>query len=194
MTKIKSLCVYCGSSDVGPAPHRTAASALGKEMATAGIELVFGGGRVGLMGIIADAALRAGGRVVGIIPEHLVRAEVGHAKVTELQIVETMHERKEAMFRRADGFVMLPGGPGTLDETFEILTWKQLRLHDKPIIIVNLDGYWQPFLDLIETTIANRYAKPSFRDFYQVVDRIEDVLPALSAAPAPQLADQPDRI
>lgn len=194
MTKIKSLCVYCGSSDAGPASHRTAAAALGRQLAETGIELVFGGGRVGLMGIIADASLRASGRVVGIIPEHLVRAEVGHAKVSELLIVETMHERKEAMFRRADAFAMLPGGPGTLDETFEILTWKQLRLHDKPIIIVNLDGYWQPFLDLIETAIANRYAKPEFRNLYQVVDRVDEVLPALAAAPAPQLADQPDRL
>ncbi len=100
----------------------------------------------------------------------------------------------EAMFQRSDAFVMLPGGAGTLDETFEILTWKQLALHDKPIIIANLDGYWQPFLDLIEATIANKYAKPSFRNFYKVVDRIEDILPALAAAPAPQLADQPHRL
>ena len=194
MTKIKSLCVYCGSSDTGPASHRAAAASLGRQMAQAGIELVFGGGRVGLMGIVADAALRAGGRVVGIIPEHLVRAEVGHAKVSELLIVETMHERKQAMFQRSDAFAMLPGGAGTLDETFEILTWKQLALHDKPIIIANLDGYWQPFIDLIEATIANNYAKPSFRNFYNVVDRIEDILPALAAAPAPQLADQPERL
>lgn len=194
MTKIKSLCVYCGSSDIGPASHRAAAAALGRQLAESGIELVFGGGRVGLMGIVADSALRAGGRVVGIIPEHLVRAEVGHAKVSELLIVKTMHERKEAMFRRADAFAMLPGGAGTLDETFEILTWKQLRLHDKPIIVANIDGYWQPFIDLIEATIANNYAKPDFRNFYKVVDRIEDILPALAAAPAPQLADQPDRL
>ncbi len=141
-----------------------------------------------------NSALRAGGRVVGIIPEHLVRAEVGHAKVSELLIVETMHERKQAMFTRADAFAMLPGGAGTLDETFEILTWKQLALHDKPIIVANLDGYWQPFLDLIEATIASNYAKPSFRNFYKVVDRIEDILPTLAAAPAPQLADQPHRL
>jgi uncharacterized protein (TIGR00730 family) len=194
MTKIKSLCVYCGSSDIGPASHRAAAAWLGRQMAQNGIELVFGGGRVGLMGIVADAALRAGGRVVGIIPEHLVRAEVGHAKVSELLIVETMHERKQAMFQRSDAFAMLPGGAGTLDETFEILTWKQLALHDKPIIVANLDGYWQPFIDLIEATIANNYAKPSFRNFYKVVDRIEEILPALAAAPAPQLADQPERL
>jgi uncharacterized protein (TIGR00730 family) len=194
MVKIKSLCVYCGSSDTGPASHREAAATLGRAMAKAGIELVFGGGRVGLMGIVADAALRAGGRVVGIIPEHLVRAEVGHAKVSELLIVDTMHERKQAMFQRSDAFAMLPGGAGTLDETFEILTWKQLRLHDKPIIVANLDGYWQPFIDLIEMTIAKNYARPSFRNFYKVVDRIEDILPALAAAPAPQLADQPERL
>src|SRR6185369_2172118 len=138
MVKPRSVCVYCGSSDRGPEPHREAAVKLGQALAREGVELVFGGGRVGLMGVIADAVLSGGGRATGVIPEHLLRAEVGHGRVTELIIVPNMHERKETMFRRADAFIVLPGGPGTLDETFEILTWRQLQLHDKPIVIVDL--------------------------------------------------------
>ena len=171
MSQVRSICVYCGSSDRGPAAHRAAARHLGRLMAESGIQLVFGGGRVGLMGTIADSAMQAGGRVVGIIPEHLVRAEVGHADVSELIVVANMHTRKEIMFTRADGFVVLPGGPGTLDELFEILTWRQLGLHDKPVVIVNLDGYWDTLIALIESMIETDYARPSFRDFYTVVGR-----------------------
>jgi uncharacterized protein (TIGR00730 family) len=163
-------------------------------MATAGIELVFGGGRVGLMGVVADAVLGAGGRAVGIIPEHLVRAEVGHAAVTELQITKTMHERKAAMFARSDAFVVLPGGPGTLDETFEILTWRQLALHDKPVVICDLGGFWQPLIRLIDQTIAERYARPEFRDFFTIVERIEDVIPTLRLAPSPRQPSRIDRV
>jgi uncharacterized protein (TIGR00730 family) len=187
MTAIRSLCVYCGSSDLGPPEHRLAAARLGKELAAAGVELVFGGGRVGLMGIIADAALSSGGRVTGIIPDHLIRAEVGHGAVSELIVVDSMHVRKETMFQRSDAFAILPGGPGTLDEAFEILTWRQLRLHDKPVVICNLGGYWSKLLDLIEMFIEAKYARPDFRDFYMVVDRVEDILPAIQAADAPAI-------
>jgi uncharacterized protein (TIGR00730 family) len=185
MANIRSLCVYCGSSDLGSPVHRTEAAKLGRILAAKGIELVFGGGRVGLMGIIADAALTAGGRVTGIIPEHLIRAEVGHADVSELVVVDSMHVRKQAMFERSDAFAVLPGGPGTLDETFEILTWRQLRLHDKPVVICNLGGYWQKLVDLIEAIIAEKYARPDFRSFYTIVDGIEDILPAIAAAHEP---------
>lgn len=194
MTQIRSLCVYCGSSDLADPAHRHAAAALGRVLAAKAIELVFGGGRVGLMGVIADAALSAGGRVTGIIPSHLIRAEVGHASVSELIVVETMHERKEAMFRRSDAFAVLPGGPGTLDETFEILTWRQLRLHGKPVVICNLGGYWDPLLELVDRMVAAKYARPEFRGFFTVVDRIEDVLPALAAAPAPAVPERPERM
>lgn len=187
MAVIRSLCVYCGSSDLGPPEHRVAAASLGRLLAAAGIELVYGGGRVGLMGIIADAALSAGGRVTGIIPEHLIRAEVGHGTVSELIVVDSMHVRKETMFQRSDAFAILPGGPGTLDETFEMLTWRQLRLHDKPIVICNLGGYWNKLLDLIEMFIEAKYARPEFRDFYTVVDRVEDILPAIEGARAPAI-------
>lgn len=185
MTDIRSLCVYCGSSDLGPPEHRTAAAELGRVLAAENVELVFGGGRVGLMGVIADAALSAGGRVTGIIPDHLIRAEVGHGSVSELIVVDSMHVRKETMFQRSDAFAILPGGPGTLDETFEILTWRQIRLHDKPVVLCNLGGYWNKLIELIEMIIAEKYARPEFRDFYTVVDRIEDILPAIDAARAP---------
>ena len=185
MTDIRSLCVYCGSSDLGPPEHRLAAAKLGQILAKEGVELVFGGGRVGLMGIIADAALTAGGRVTGIIPDHLIRAEVGHGNVSELIVVDSMHVRKETMLKRSDALAVLPGGPGTLDEMFEMLTWRQLRLHDKPVVICNLGGYWNKLLDLIETFIAAHYARPEFRDFYTVVDQVEGILPAIDAARAP---------
>lgn len=194
MTKIESLCVYCGSSNQAPATHRQAARGLGRLLAEARIELVFGGGHVGLMGVIADAALAAGGRVTGIIPDHLIKAEVGHAKVSELIVVDSMHARKETMFRRADAFAVLPGGFGTLDELFEILTWRQLRLHDKPIVLVNLDGYWDPLLALIDRLVEARYSPPEFARFVSIVPRVEDVLPALLATRPPRIAAKPQKM
>src|SRR5581483_7949744 len=145
----------------------------------AGIEVVFGGGRVGLMGIVADSALSAGGQVTGVIPDHLLRAEVGHGSVSRLIVTKSMHTRKAAMFRRADAFVILPGGPGTLDEFFEIVTWRQLQLHDKPILIVGIDGYWRPLLRLIDWIVEHGYARRSFRRLFHVVPKVEDVVPAL---------------
>ncbi|MBI3451793.1 MAG: TIGR00730 family Rossman fold protein [Rhodospirillales bacterium] len=194
MVAIKSLCVYCGSSDRGPRTHRTAAGRFGRILAEADIELVFGGGHVGLMGVIADAALTHGGRVTGIIPEHLLNSEAGHGKVSELIVVPNMHTRKETMFRRSEAFVILPGGPGTLDETFEVLTWKQLRLHAKPIVLVNLGGYWQPLLDLVRSLIRRNYARPTFRDLFTVVERVEDVLPTIGRMAAPRIAPKPQRL
>lgn len=194
VTRVKSLCIYCGSSNDGPARHRQAARRLGEILAESGIELVFGGGHVGLMGEIADAALGAGGRVVGIIPEHLLKAEVGHGRVSELIVVESMHQRKETMFRRADAFAVLPGGFGTLDELFEIVTWRQLRLHDKPIVLVNLDGYWDPLLSLVHRLVEQRYSRPEHRRLFTVVDGVEDVLTAVAAEHAPRVAAKPERI
>jgi uncharacterized protein (TIGR00730 family) len=187
MTDIRSLCVYCGSSDLGPPSHRLAAAKLGEILAKEGVELVFGGGRVGLMGVIADSTLSNGGRVTGIIPDHLIRAEVGHGNVSELIVVDSMHVRKETMFQRSDAFAILPGGPGTLDETFEILTWKQLRLHDKPVVVVNIDGYWGPLEELLDHMIAQGFAQPAHRKLFTVVTRIEDVLPALALQPEPMI-------
>jgi uncharacterized protein (TIGR00730 family) len=194
MADPRTVCVFCGSSDLAARSHRLAAARLGRRFAHAGIELVFGGGRVGLMGVIADAALAAGGRVVGVIPDHLVKDEVGHGRVSELIVTRTMHERKQTMFARSDAFVVLPGGPGTLDETFEILTWRQLRLHDKPVVICDLGGYWTPLTALIDHMIRRRYLRPDFRSFYSVVPGVDAVLPALAAAPAPRRPTRTDRV
>src|SRR5436190_18581207 len=144
MPQIRSLCVYCGSSSAVDEKYRAAATELGASLAAAGIELVYGGGGVGLMGLLADAVLAGGGRVIGIIPGALRDAELAHEGASELVIVGNMHERKRLMAERADAFAVLPGGIGTLDETFEILTWRHLGLHDKPIYIVDVAGYWRP--------------------------------------------------
>ena len=138
--------------------YREAASQLGARLAAMGIEVVFGGGRVGLMGLLADAALASGGRVAGIIPGRLRDAEVAHHGVSELVVVDTMHERKALMAERADAFAILPGGIGTLDETFEILSWKQLGLHDKPIFLVDVDGYWSPLRTLLNRVVDHGLA------------------------------------
>jgi len=194
MTAINSLCVYCGSQ-VGNSPgHAEAAHRLGVMMAERDIVLVYGGGKIGVMGILADAVIDAGGRVIGIIPNHLQDSEVGHPGVSELLIVDSMHTRKRKMFELSDGFVTLPGGLGTLDETFEIITWKQLGLHDKPIIIVDVDGYWRPLLDLVQGIIANGYARPGVVDLFEVVPSVEGVFEALEAIPAPRIAARPERI
>ncbi len=185
MAKLTSLCVYCGSSDRVDPDHRRAASTLGRLLGENGIRLVYGGGRIGLMGLAADAALTAGGEVTGIIPYHLHDVEVGHKGVTELIVTDSMHQRKQRMFELSDAFAILPGGLGTLDETFEILTWKQLKLHDKPVILVNHKGYWQPFLDMVDHVIEQGFSRPSVREFFTVVDRVEDVIAAIEAAPAP---------
>ncbi len=192
--RIRSICVYCGSSSRGPKSHREAAIRFGQRLAAAGVELVYGGGHVGLMGLMADAALSAGGRVTGVIPEDLIKAEVGHGRVTRLVVTKSMHARKMAMFKRSDAFVVLPGGPGTLDEFFEVLTWRQLRFHDKPIILVESAGYWRSLLELIDWIIRNGYARASFRRLFKVVESVDDVLPALRAAPRPRLRARPKRL
>ncbi len=187
MAVVKRLCVYCGSSGRVDESYRMAARQLGRMLAENGIELVYGGGRVGLMGLMADAALAAGGRVIGIIPTHLHEYEVGHTAVSELIIVGSMHERKQRMFELSDGFAVLPGGLGTLDETFEIITWKQLGLHDKPIMIVDVAGYWAPLRGLIEHIVGKGFAPATARRLFDIVAGIEDLLPALAATPQPVL-------
>ncbi len=145
--------------------------------------MVFGGGHVGLMGLCADAALAAGGEVIGVIPEHLHDIEVGHHGLTEMHITPDMHSRKFKMFELSDAFAVLPGGLGTLDETFEIFTWRQLGLHGKPIVMVNINGYWSPFRDLIEHCIATGFAAADNRELYIMVDSVEAVIPTVRAAP-----------
>ncbi|MES1936741.1 hypothetical protein C27AD_10346 [Salinisphaera hydrothermalis C27AD] len=144
------ICVYCGSREGSDPRYRQAAEALGTVLATAGIGLVYGGARVGLMGAIADAALAAGGRVLGVIPRGLAKREVAHDGLTELRVVETMHQRKLAMIEAADGFIAMPGGFGTLEELFEVLTWHQIGWHDKPAGLLDVAGFYQPLLHCMQ--------------------------------------------
>ena len=186
MTTISALAVFCGSR-LGEHPaYRAAAEALGALLAARGIRLVYGGGDIGLMGVLADAALAGGGRVTGVIPQFLVEHEVEKGDITDLIVVDSMHARKTRMFELADGCVVLPGGLGTLDEAIEVITWKQLRLHDKPVVLVNIDGFWEPFLALVEAIVAGGFAHPAVRGLFTVVDRIDQALPALETAPEPR--------
>lgn len=194
MARVTSLCVYCASSIKVDAAYRDAATRLGTLLGENGIRLVFGGGRVGLMGLLADAALAAGSEVIGVIPEHLHKAEVGHEGVTELHIVDNMHVRKELMFRLSDAIAVLPGGLGTLDETFEIITWRQLELHDKPIVLVNVEGYWQPFLDLVSHVCETGFASHSAKRLFSVTDSVEDLFATIDTMPEPQIPASLDRL
>jgi uncharacterized protein (TIGR00730 family) len=194
MATIARLCLYCGSSRGRSPVYAAAATRLGTLIAEAGVTLVYGGGHVGLMGLAADAALAAKGRVIGVIPELLRDREVGHTGISERIIVASMHARKQRMFELADGFVVLPGGLGTLDETIEIITWRQLGLHDKPIVIVDVEGYWSPLLGLVEHTIANGFTPAAARDFFRVVSSPDAVLPALASLPEPAAKPQSSRV
>lgn len=180
---IRSVCVYCGSSGAVAADYRQAASELGARLAEAGIEVVFGGGRVGLMGLLADAALARGGRVTGIIPARLRNAELAHQGVSELVVVETMHARKALMAERADAFAILPGGVGTLDEAFDILSWKQLGLHDKPIYLVDVEGYWAPLRRLLDHIVESGFAGSNTHRLLRIVPSVAVLMAALAQAP-----------
>jgi len=194
MNRIRSVCVYCGSS-LGASPRfAEAARQLGARLARHGMRLVYGGGRIGLMGHIADAVLAGGGQVIGVIPEHLQVAEKGHHGVTELRVVASMHERKNLMFELSDAFVILPGGFGTLDEAFEMLTWRQLQLHDKPILFLNIDGYWMLLGKLLDHFIGEGFARESSRRLFTMVSAVEDVIPTLLRQPVPAIPDSMQRL
>jgi len=184
MRGIRRLCVYCGSSGSVGRQYREAASELGERLATAGIGLVYGGGRVGLMGLLADAALAAGGEVIGIIPSRLRDAELAHHGATELVVVDSMHERKRLMAEKADAFAVLPGGIGTLDEMFETVSWKQLKLHDKPILLADIGGYWTPLRALLEDIVTKGFAQPRTRELVRVVPTVAALMAALETEPA----------
>jgi uncharacterized protein (TIGR00730 family) len=180
MQRISRLCVYCGSAVGRDRRYREAAQQLGEAMAQAGIELVYGGGRIGLMGVLADAVLASGGRVVGIIPARLRAAELAHQGASELVIADSMHERKRLMAERADGFAVLPGGIGTLDETFEILTWRHLELHDKPIFLVDVAGYWRPLRDLLDHLAAQDFTAAVVPRLLTIVPGIDELMAVLA--------------
>ena len=154
---MKTLCVYCGSNAGSDPAYAALARDLGTRLARDGIALVYGGGNVGLMGIVADAALAGGGEVIGVIPQQLVDWEVAHKGVTRLEVVDSMHTRKARMFELADGFIALPGGFGTLDEMFEMLTWRQLGLGRKPCAFLGVNGFWEPLMAMLDTMVRERF-------------------------------------
>jgi uncharacterized protein (TIGR00730 family) len=182
MSAIRNVCVYCGSSDGDDARFGEAAEELGRALAAEGVGLVYGGGGEGLMGRLARATLAAGGYVTGIIPSFLIRKEHALTAAQEVLVVDSMHERKQAMFDRADAFVALPGGVGTLEELVEQMTWAQLNRHTKPILIADIGGFWRPLLALFAHMRIEGFIREGFEARYMVAERIEDVLPMLYAA------------
>ena len=188
---VRSVVVFCGSRQGSDPAWLQAAVDLGRGLAQAGIGLVYGGGRVGLMGSVADSALAAGGQVLGVIPEFLTRMEVAHTGLTSLEITETMHTRKRRMFDAADAFITLPGGLGTLDETVEIITWRQLGLHDKPVLICNVAGWAAALLGAFESAIGDGFASPSARGLYEVLPDVAAVLGRLRDMPRAAAAQNP---
>jgi uncharacterized protein (TIGR00730 family) len=179
--RLKSACVFCGSADAADPAFLAAASVLGKALAEAGIKLVYGGGGVGLMGAVARAAHESGGEVLGVIPTFLVGKERALETVEHI-IVDNMHERKMLMFQRSDAFVILPGGIGTLEEAVELLSWRRLDLHAKPVVFFNPRGFWDPLYRLFQHTVDENLTPPEFMDAWISVDAIEAVVPALLRA------------
>jgi uncharacterized protein (TIGR00730 family) len=182
MAKINALCVYCGSSPGNDPAFTAAAQSFGKILADNRVGLIYGGGSVGLMGTLAQAVLEHGGHVTGIIPEFLTKRERPRRIAQELIVTADMHARKRTMFERADGFVALPGGLGTLEEVVEQLTWAQLGRHKKPILIANIAGYWDPLLSLIEHMRAVKFVPSALSVDFLVATRVEDILPAMRQA------------
>lgn len=184
---MENICVYCGSMQGRRPEYAAAARRVGTLLAERGIGIVYGGGSIGLMGILADAALAAGGHVTGIIPEHLSRREIAHADLTELVIVRSMHERKALMEQRSDAFIALPGGLGTLEELFEILTWAQLGLHRKPCGLLNVDGYYDPLISLLDRAVAEGFLRDKHRGLLVVDDDPERLLDRFEDFTAPEI-------
>jgi len=184
MSKIKTICVYCGSGPGSNPRFIETAIALGKILAENRIRLVYGGGSIGLMGALATSVLDHGGTVTGIIPDFLTSRENALTRAQELIVTPDMHERKRLMFERSDAFVALPGGVGTLEELVEQLTWKQLGRHTKPVLLANVDGFWEPLLALLAHMRATQFIRPSLAVDVLKAERVEDVLPRLRAAAA----------
>jgi uncharacterized protein (TIGR00730 family) len=194
MNQIKTVCVYCGSGS-GSNPHFVeAAIALGKVFAENNIRLVYGGGSVGLMGAVAKSVLDHGGTVTGIIPDFLANRERMNPNLTELVVTPDMHERKRLMFERSDAFVALPGGVGTLEELVEQMTWQQLGRHTKPVLLANIDNFWEPLIALLTHMRANQFIRPALDVDVLKAERVEDILPRLRAAAARAPAGTQDMV
>jgi uncharacterized protein (TIGR00730 family) len=180
MNNLTSICVYCGSSNAAKPEHLDLATRMGQALAARGLRLVYGGGRVGLMGRCAEAAHKAGGRVLGVMPTFLARREITYEDV-EHRMVPNMHERKRIMFEEADGFIVLPGGIGTLEEAVEMLSWRRLELHKKPLVFLSEDGFWDPFFQLMQHTIDGNYTPPWLADEILGANSIEAAFEAIEA-------------
>jgi uncharacterized protein (TIGR00730 family) len=173
---MKAVCVFCGSAPGVRPSYSSAARELGARLAGAGIALVYGGGRMGLMGIVADAALQAGGQVIGVIPRMLIERELAHPRLTQQHVVTTMHERKMLMAQLSDGFVGLPGGMGTFDELVEIVTWAQLGLHDKPVVLANVDNYFAPLYAMLDHAVVEGFVTPQSRSRWCNAENVASVM------------------
>lgn len=178
----ESIAVFCGASNHVAETHLEIGQELGKEFADHNIRLVYGGGDCGVMGAIANSVMDHGGAVTGVFPKTLADLEDEHEGLTESIVVDTMHQRKEIMYKRSKAFIILPGGFGTMDEMFEIITWKQLRLHNKPIIVFNHNGYWNHLIALMDNIIAKNFAKKEVSTFYQVVDDMPSLMEAIEVS------------
>jgi hypothetical protein len=182
MSNLKSICVYCGASNNCDQIYKDAATNFGKLLAERNIRLVFGGGNVGLMGLLSQAVMDNGGTVKGVMTQHLYNFEGGNRGITELVVVDTMHERKRMMFEASNAFVILPGGFGTLDEACEIITWKQIQLHKKPIAILDTNNYWSGLFDtFINHMIDNKFVRAEHKNYFQLFSDMNDIIPYLEA-------------
>ena len=179
---MKAICVYCGANPGHDPRYGEAAESLGRHLASIGTRVVYGGGGTGMMRRVADGALAARGEVIGVIPRELVERELAHQQLTELRVVDTMHERKATMAALSDGFIALPGGLGTLEELFEMLTWSQLRFHHKPCGVLNVNGYFSPLLTFMDHQMAAGFLKPAHRELVHVGTTAEELLAAMTRA------------
>ena len=190
---MKAVCVFCGSSPGARPGYRAAAERLAAAIAGRGLDLVYGGASVGLMGVLADAAIERGARVIGVLPRALATKELAHPGLAELHVVDSMHDRKAQMAALADAFVALPGGIGTLEEWFEVLTWSQLGFHAKPCALLDAEGYYAPLLAFLDRAVAERFVTPAHRAMVLVDDEPERLLDALAAWRAPAVEKWIDR-
>lgn len=182
LQKDPAVCVFCGAREGDDPAFAAEAGRLGAMLARRGWRLVYGAGDMGLMGAVARAAAAGGGRALGVIPVHLLSRERENRDITQLVITETMHERKKVMFMNADAIVTLPGGAGSLDELFEVLTWRQLGLHEKPVFLLNINGYWDPLTALIDHLVARGFTDRAFLGYFSVVNSVEALEAALDTA------------
>ncbi len=184
---IKTVCVYCGSSAHVSDVYKQATVELGTYLSQQGVGVVYGGGRVGLMGLLADTVVENKGSVIGIIPEYLVYKEIQHEHLTEMHVVDSMHTRKRMMVDKSDAFIILPGGFGTLDEAFEIMTWRQLGMHQKPVVFLNVNNYWDKLFDLVDHIATEKFSGAESRNLFSIAETMADLPKALSAAPVDPL-------